>query len=573
MLGLGLDLAYKMGSGIQSVNTLANGLAAFWELNETSGTRYDSHASYDLTEVNNVDAGAGVIDGAADFNFDWLVSNTTFNLASAGFSVSTWLNGDATNIGPAVGQWQFGFGFLIGIDSTYFGNNEITFVLGNEPTYYTAKYPNSPGWHHVVATYDPTLGISKLYVDGVLRDTITSIPSIPLDGSANFKMGTIDNGGEFTYDGLIDSTALWLRPLTQQEVIDLYNDGDGLPYNQINSIATLTTLINLDSSIENYRLTAIPDNWKNDNDNIVSASIGGIVSGIGDYAFFNCSGLTSITIPNSVTTIGSNTFNICTSLTNVTIPNSVTTIGSYAFFTCTSLTNVTIPNSVTTIDSYAFGYCPSLDNVTIPNSVTTIGSYAFLNCSSLTNVTIPNSVTTIGSYAFGYCYGVNSMTIGSGVTTIGSRAFSYCGMSSIIIPNSVTSIGSGAFYGCNELGSIIIPNSITTIEASTFSICVSLTSITIPNSITTIGDYAFSFTSLTSVTIPNTITNMGDGVFYYTNSLNTLYCHVTKTILDQPLTLFNTATPFTIYARASDTTWTAGVDMIGGQSVTVIKNL
>jgi hypothetical protein len=232
MLGLGLDLTYKMGGVIQSVNTLNTGLTAFWELDETSGTRVDSHANYDLIEINSVNSGTGVIDGAADFYQDWFVSNTTFDLASNGFSVSTWLNGDATNIGPAVGQWQFGFGFLIGIDSTYFGNNEITFTLGNEPTYYTAKYPNSSGWHHVVTTYDPTLGTSKLYVDGVLRDTVTGIPSIPLNGSANFKMGTIDNGGEFTYDGLIDSTALWLRPLNEEEAIAMYNNGNGLPYEQ-----------------------------------------------------------------------------------------------------------------------------------------------------------------------------------------------------------------------------------------------------------------------------------------------------------------------------------------------------
>ena len=83
-----------------------------------------------------------------------------------------------------------------------------------------------------MGTYEPTIGTSKLYVDGVLRDTVTGIPSIPLDGTANFKMGTIDFGGEFTYDGSIDSSALWLRPLTQSEVTLLYNNGDGLPYEQ-----------------------------------------------------------------------------------------------------------------------------------------------------------------------------------------------------------------------------------------------------------------------------------------------------------------------------------------------------
>ena len=81
------------------------------------------------------------------------------------------------------------------------------------------------------------------------------------------------------------------------------------------------------------------------------------VTEIGSYAFWDCSGLTSITIPNSVTTIGFSAFQGCSGLTSVTIPNSVTEIGAYAFFGCKGLTSVTIPNSVTTIGDAAFYSC------------------------------------------------------------------------------------------------------------------------------------------------------------------------------------------------------------------------
>ena len=50
------------------------------------------------------------------------------------------------------------------------------------------------------------------------------------------------------------------------------------------------------------------------------------VTSIGNYAFYNCSGLTSVTIPNSVTSIGDDAFRGCSGLTSITIPNSVTTI-------------------------------------------------------------------------------------------------------------------------------------------------------------------------------------------------------------------------------------------------------
>ena len=133
------------------------------------------------------------------------------------------------------------------------------------------------------------------------------------------------------------------------------------------------------------------------------------VTSIGDYAFWLCGSLTSVTIPNSVTSIGKGAFEYCISLTSVTIPNSVTSIGESAFEECSGLTSVTIPNSVTSIGSDAFWGCSSLTSVTIPNSVTSIGEEAFYECSSLTSVTIPNSVTSIGGYAFEKCRNIENV--------------------------------------------------------------------------------------------------------------------------------------------------------------------
>ena len=74
----------------------------------------------------------------------------------------------------------------------------------------------------------------------------------------------------------------------------------------------------------------------------------------------------SITIPSSikvndveytVTSIGVNAFYECSGLTSVTIPNSVTSIGNSAFYECSDLTSITIPNSVTSIGGFAFNKC------------------------------------------------------------------------------------------------------------------------------------------------------------------------------------------------------------------------
>ena len=121
--------------------------------------------------------------------------------------------------------------------------------------------------------------------------------------------------------------------------------------------------------------------------NVTADMLQGVTS-IGESAFRNWSGLTSITIPNSVTSIGKYAFNECSSLASIEIPNSVTSIGSNAFASCESLTSIDIPNSVTSIGDLTFQYCSGLTSITIPDSVTSIGNYAFEGCRSLTSATV-----------------------------------------------------------------------------------------------------------------------------------------------------------------------------------------
>ena len=218
------------------------------------------------------------------------------------------------------------------------------------------------------------------------------------------------------------------------------------------------------------------------------------VTGIGSYAFYECSGLTSVTIPNCVKSIGESAFHNCTGLTSVTLPNSVTSMGKHAFDSCIGLTSFVIPNGVTSIEDMTFSSCTGLTSVTIPNSVTSIKLFAFAGCTGLTSVNIPNSVVSIGEYAFGVCTGLTSLTIPNSVTSLGNRVFESCtGLTSLTIGSGVREISENAFNYCTSLTSVTIPNSVTSLEFSAFAECSSLLSVTIGSGIERIYDNAFGY--------------------------------------------------------------------------------
>ena len=137
-----------------------------------------------------------------------------------------------------------------------------------------------------------------------------------------------------------------------------------------------------------------------------SVTIGNSVQSVEGNMFAHCESLEGLVVANGNTTYDSR--NNCNAVIetanntlivgckNTVIPNSITTIGEEAFLECDGLTSMSIPNSVTSIGNRAFFDCRSLTSVTIPNSVTSIGIAALGNCWRLANV---------------YCYIINPSSV------------------------------------------------------------------------------------------------------------------------------------------------------------------
>lgn len=128
---------------------------------------------------------------------------------------------------------------------------------------------------------------------------------------------------------------------------------------------------------------------------------------IGNFAFYGCSRLKSITLPSGLISIGERAFGN-SGLRSLGIPNTVTTIKGYAFADCSDLLSVTIPPSVTSIGGSAFSNCTRLSNVVFTEGLVSIGYQAFNNCTALTEIDLPSSLCSVYR-SFSYCHGIKKV--------------------------------------------------------------------------------------------------------------------------------------------------------------------
>ena len=218
-----------------------------------------------------------------------------------------------------------------------------------------------------------------------------------------------------------------------------------------------------DSSLTLSGTGALPDYpigkapWFEFNDQIDTLVLKEGVTRIGDYAFYNCTELTSVEIPEGVTYIGESAFACCQSLESVTIPGSVTEIGEGAFESCDSMMVLELASGLKCVGAFAFSECVALRELVLPNTVERIERSAFAGTMELHELVIPGNVQEIGDNAFNGCLQLSSLTLSEGIRVIEEMAFSNCSdLTKVLIPASVERLGDGVFSDCLAMTQIAV---------------------------------------------------------------------------------------------------------------------
>ena len=223
------------------------------------------------------------------------------------------------------------------------------------------------------------------------------------------------------------------------------------------------------------------------------------VTGIRDFAFESCTGMTEVSIPKSVADIGLGVFGLCSNLIKITVDDDNPS------FCSPEDCNAVIKKGLAPI------LIAACQRTKIPDMVKKIGKDAFYGC-DIPLVSVPNSVETIADDAFWMCKKLTNIYIGSGVDSIGKNVFGYCEEL-----HGIRVSESNRIYDSRDNCNAII-------ETASNKMVLGCASTSIPSSVAVVGQGCFNyFTGITSIDIPGTVKEIEEDAFWGCSNLKTIY--------------------------------------------------
>ena len=219
---------------------LTTSLISYWKMDESSGTRVDSHGTDDLAESGGTtNSSTGKINSAANFvaaNAAKLQHADDANLSTGDidFTFACWVKlTSKTSIGTIFAKWSFTtFEFTL---YYYQAIDRFEFAVRNSANSSTVVVDaNNLGavstgtWYYIVVWHDSVNDTLNIKVNDGTADATAHSGGVR-DGAEPFAVGAFSNAANYL-DGLVDELAMWKRVLTSTEHTQLYNSGNGLAY-------------------------------------------------------------------------------------------------------------------------------------------------------------------------------------------------------------------------------------------------------------------------------------------------------------------------------------------------------
>ena len=454
-------------------------------------------------------------------------------------------------------------------------------VIADKDTTYTAVFQKKQYSITVnITNAEDGLGSISYPRSGYYLDTITMTGSLEVGYKISWSDGSIDDPRKFvlTQDTTFTAT-----------IGQAYDGkcGDDVYWAFHDTILTITGT----GDMYNYSQNNAP--WQLFKEEIKEITIAEGITRIGNFAFYNIKGVTSIVIPESITSVGENALNNCSGLTTVVwnAKNCPTLNSNWIYRS--SITSFTFGEQVEVIPSHVCYNLSKLSSIILPESVTSIGYSAFYGCSGISSLDIPAKVDSIAERAFYNCHGLDSLAVSCATRYIAASAFSGSYGNNLIstVTLKANSVEEYAQSNINKLlidasvsatrklligdeapTDIIIPNTITRINYYAFWDVDGINSIIIPSSVTKIDSCAFYSDAIRTISIPCTVDSIG-GTAFMPSALENLI--ITTTNLEQFLQsdinlLLNAANantvPRTLWANGAEVT-----NVLIPNSITEIK--
>lgn len=219
-------------------------LVAWWSLDETSGTRADSHGSNDLTDNNTVLYGTGVQGNAGDFELSTseylsIADNTDLSTGNIDFTICAWVKAESLGANAAIISKQDtgtpDREYLIGYAN---GSSRFYITVSSDGSATTIEEadnlgaPSTGTWYFIVAWHDAVNDTLNIQVNNGTVDSQAYASGVH-DSAADFNIGANNEGGNLYWDGLIDEVAFFKAVLTSEERTWLYNGGNGRVYSDL----------------------------------------------------------------------------------------------------------------------------------------------------------------------------------------------------------------------------------------------------------------------------------------------------------------------------------------------------